>query len=210
MEQYKDDALLGLAGGARWARDKFAGLPAEANNIFLESKKLYESKMEVVISDVADLIGGELTRAKDRIAKGRDADHQVRRLAAEGAEEGGRATPPRRSATQFDQLEQDVDDKQEAPGRRPGHQVREARNAVDEEIKELQEANKGLWDKAKDAIGGAIKTILKLKDMLLGVLARAAGAIGKIIKDPIGFLGNLINAVKAGVDRASASASSTT
>ena len=34
--------------------------------------------------------------------------------------------------------------------------------------------------------------------MLLGVLARAAGAVGKIIKDPIGFLGNLVGAVKGG------------
>ena len=35
--------------------------------------------------------------------------------------------------------------------------------------------------------------------MLLGVLARAAAAIGKIIKDPIGFLGNFVNAVKSGI-----------
>ena len=63
----------------------------------------------------------------------------------------------------------------------------------------MQEENKGLWDKAKDAIGGAIETILKLKNMLLGVLARAAGAVEKIIKDPIGFLGNFVNAVKTGV-----------
>jgi len=40
---------------------------------------------------------------------------------------------------------------------------------------------------------------MKLKDMLLGVLARAAGAIDLIIKKPIEFLGNLVNAVKTGV-----------
>ena len=33
----------------------------------------------------------------------------------------------------------------------------------------------------------------------MGVLARAAGAVEKIIKDPIGFLGNFVNAVKTGV-----------
>jgi hypothetical protein len=36
--------------------------------------------------------------------------------------------------------------------------------------------------------------------MLTGVLARAAAAVDKIIKDPIGFVHNLVNGVKAGLD----------
>ena len=35
--------------------------------------------------------------------------------------------------------------------------------------------------------------------MLLGVLAKAADVIGDIIADPIGFLGNLVDGVKAGL-----------
>lgn len=46
-----------------------------------------------------------------------------------------------------------------------------------------------------------MNTILKLKDMLMSVLARAADAIGDIIKDPIGFLGNLIDGVKGGLNK---------
>ena len=38
------------------------------------------------------------------------------------------------------------------------------------------------------------------KDMLLETLAKVAHVIGKIIKDPIGFLSNLIAAVKMGLD----------
>ena len=49
------------------------------------------------------------------------------------------------------------------------------------------------------AIAGVIKTIIELKNMLMGVLAKAATAIGKIIKDPIGFLNNLVHAVGAGL-----------
>lgn len=198
MKRYKDKRYSGWRGKLRWAKDKLAGMPAEANNLFLESKKLYEQRMDVVISDVADLVGRELTRAKDRIAKGRaqitkfvaSQPKALQKVAGNAAKDIG---------DKFDQLEQDVDDKQDALVDDLATRYTEARNAVDEEIKELQSANRGLWDKAKDAIGGAIKTILKLKDMLLGVLSRAAGAIGKIIKDPIGFLGNLISAVKGGV-----------
>jgi phage-related protein len=198
MERYKNARYSGWRGRLRWLKDKVAGMPAEANNIFLESKKLYESKMDQVISDVADHIGKELTRAKDRIAKGRQdiakfvssQPKELQKVAKNAAREIG---------SQFDELESDVDSKQESLVDDLATRYSEARNAVDEEIKELQDANKGLWDKAKDAVFGAIQTILKLKNMLMGVLARAAGAIGKIIKDPIGFLGRLISAVKGGV-----------
>ena len=63
----------------------------------------------------------------------------------------------------------------------------------------MKAANSGLVDKAIDAVDGVIKTIIKFKDMLLNVLAKAADVIGDIISDPIGFLGNLVDAVKAGL-----------
>ncbi|PZS24655.1 MAG: hypothetical protein DLM58_24210 [Pseudonocardiales bacterium] len=198
MEKYKDARYDGLIGAARWTADLLTGLPAEANQIYLEAKKLYESKMERVISGVADFIGGELTRAKDRIAAGRNQikdfvarqPKDLQKVANESAQQ---------FSAQFDQLESDVDAKQDGLVDDLASKYVEARNSVDEEIKAAQDENKGWWDKAKDAIGGAIATVLKLKDMLLGVLARAAGAVGKIIKDPIGFLGNMVNAVKNGV-----------
>ena len=65
----------------------------------------------------------------------------------------------------------------------------------------MKAANKGLVDKAIDAIGGVIKTILQLKNLLLSVLAKAADVIGEILADPIGFLGHLVDGVKAGLTR---------
>ena len=50
---------------------------------------------------------------------------------------------------------------------------------------------------------------MQLKDMLLGVLAKAAPAVGAIIKDPIGFLGNLVSAVGAGLKQFMAISAST-
>ena len=154
--------------------------------------------MSDLISGIADFIGAQLTAAKDRIAAGRkeikafvaQQPKDLQKVAGEAAE---------KFEAQFDQLEGDVDSKQDGLVQDLASKYVEARTAVDEEITAAQEENKGLWDKAKDAIGGAIQTVLKLKDMLLGVLARAAGAIGKIIKDPIGFLGNFVNAVKGGI-----------
>ncbi|MEU4250300.1 hypothetical protein AB0F15_23095 [Amycolatopsis sp. NPDC026612] len=198
MKRYKDERYDGITGAARWAYDLFASLPAEANNLFLEAKKVYEVKMQGVIGDIADFVGQKLGEAKQLIADGRTRVQQkvasqspaLRKIAGEAAKEFG---------SQFDDLEKSVDEKQESLVEDLAQKYSAARTAVDEEIKALQAENKGLWDKAKEAVGGAIETILKLKDMLLGVLSRAANAVGLIIAKPIEFLGNLVNAVKTGV-----------
>src|SRR4029453_12692771 len=71
MDAYKDARYSGLLGKGRWLKDKFAGLPEEANQIFVQARQIYVNKMQAVISSVADLIGTELGKAKARIAQGR-------------------------------------------------------------------------------------------------------------------------------------------
>lgn len=198
MKAYKDKRYSGWTGKARWVKDKFAGLPKEANNLYQEARKLYVSQMQTVISSVADIIGTELGKAKARIAKGRaELKAEVDRLPADLRQFGEDAAKD--FACKFDDLEATVNEKSEQLVQDLATKYTAALNKIDEEIKKLQEANKGLIDKAKDAIVGAIKTINELKNLLLGILAKAASAIMKIIKDPIGFLGNLVKAVGAGL-----------
>ncbi|MEU9760056.1 hypothetical protein AB0D98_09810 [Streptomyces sp. NPDC047987] len=198
MKAYKDKRYSGLMGKGRWVKDKFAGLPREANDLYQEARKLYVTKMRAVISSVADLIGTELGRAKARIAKGRtELKAEVDKLPADLRQFGQDAAKD--FAGKFDDLESTVNEKSEQLVQDLATKYTAALNKIDEEIKKLQEANKGLIDKAKDAIVGALKTINELKNLLLGILAKAASAIMKIIKDPIGFLGNLVRAVGAGL-----------
>lgn len=199
MKKYKDKRYSGWTGKARWVKDKFAGLPDAANDLYQEARKLYVAQMQTVISSVADLIGTELGRAKARIAKGRtELKAEVDKLPADLRQFGEEAAKD--FAGKFDDLEATVNEKSEQLVQDLASKYTAALNKIDEEIKKLQEANKGLIDKAKDAIVGAIKTINELKNLLLGILAKAAGAIMKIIKDPIGFLGNLVRAVGAGLN----------
>ncbi len=200
MWDYKVRRYTGPLGPSLWLKDLFLKMPPEADNLFLESKKVYETKMAGVIDDVADFIGKELTRAKDRVAKGR-ADVQkfvveqpanLQKIAGQAAGEIG---------SQFDELEKSVDEKQNALVDDLAEKYSEARDAVDAEIKKLQAENQGLVGQAVAAVTGAVDTIKKLKDMLLGVLARAANAVDKIIKDPMKFLENFVNAVKAGIQK---------
>jgi hypothetical protein len=100
--------------------------------------------------------------------------------------------------SKFDELEQSVDNKESELIDSLAQKYNDNLKQLDARIDEMKAENRGWVDKAKDAIGGVIKTILELKNLLMGVLAKAAGAIDKIIKDPIGFLGNLISGIKQG------------
>lgn len=199
MKAYKDKRYSGLRGKARWVKDKFAGLPEEANGIYQESRKLYVNQMQGVISDIADTIGRELGRAKTRIGRGRsELQAEVEKLPADLRRFGEEAAQD--FAGQFDDLETQVDEKSEQLVQDLAQKYTEALDAIDEEITALQEANKGLWDRVKDAVVGVIQTIIELTNALMGILAKAASAVSKIIKDPIGFLGNVVRYVGDGLN----------
>ncbi|MFB6977783.1 phage tail protein [Streptomyces scopuliridis] len=199
MKQYKDRRYSGFTGKGRWLRDKFKGLPQEGLDIFKKSRELYVTTMQSVISSIADTIGTELGRAKTRIATGRnELKAEVDKLPADLRQFGEEAAAD--FAGKFDDLESQVNDKSTQLVQDLAQKYTEALNSVDEEIKKLEEENKGLIAKVVDAVVGVIQTINELKNLLLGILAKAAGAVMKILKDPIGFLRNLVSAVGAGLN----------
>ncbi|WP_349345334.1 hypothetical protein [Streptomyces rapamycinicus] len=198
MDEYKDRRYSGVTGKLRWVRDKFAGLPAEADKIFEEARDNYVRRMRQVISDVADTIGTELNRAKRRIAQGRgEVRDAVRKLPADLRSIGQQAAAE--FADKFDQLTQSVNDKGTQLVDTLATKYTDALKSVDDEIAAEKEKNKGLVAKAVDAVKAVINTIMELKRLLLSVLAKAAQAVMLILKDPIGFLRNLVSAVGAGL-----------
>ncbi|MCW5851047.1 MAG: hypothetical protein KIT87_13310 [Anaerolineae bacterium] len=198
-DKFEDERYSGVGGKLQWVADRFSA-PAELNQFVDEGRQLYLNKMNGVIDSVASIIETELNAAKARIAKGRqDIQAEVTKLPKHLQKEGAEAAS--KFEGQFDELDQQVDNKSEEMVQTLADKYVAAREAVDERVNAMKEANKGLYDRAKDAVKGVIDTILKLKDMLLNVLSRAAGIIDKIIKDPIGFLGNLVSAVKAGLNQ---------
>ena len=197
MDAYKDDRYSGVIGTGRWVKDKFLGLPSEVNAFYQEGRTLYLKLMDAVLDRVAATVEKGLNEAKDEITKGRKAVQNyvnkqpvsLQKVAQDAA---------KTIQSQFDQLEESVNDKQNQLIDSLAQKYNERLQAIDSRIEEMKAANRGLVDKALDAVAGVIETILELKNMLMGVLARAADAIGKIIKDPIGFLGNLVAGVKQG------------
>ncbi|WP_280874455.1 phage tail protein [Streptomyces pseudovenezuelae] len=198
MEEYKDERYSGATGKLRWLRDLFAGLPAEADKIFEEARDNYVRRMRQVISDVADTIGAQLNRAKKRIAQGRtEMRDAVQKLPADLRSIGKEAAAE--FTDKFDELTQSVDDKGTELVDTLATKYTDALKSVDDEIAAEKEKNKGLVAKAVDAVKAVINTIIELKNLLLSVLAKAAQAVMLILKDPIGFLRNLVTAVGAGL-----------
>ncbi|WP_008312527.1 DUF4157 domain-containing protein [Leptolyngbya sp. PCC 6406] len=192
-----------VSGYGTRAWDALTSLPPEVNEFFVEGKQLYIDQMDVALTDIANLVADTLNQAKDRIAEGRQQIHDYVTGLPESLQEFGREAAENIQA-QFDDLEESVNDKQEELIDSLAQSYSEGIQAVDARITEMQAANRGLWDKAKDAVGGALNTIAELKNMLMGALAGAAGSVNKIIQDPIGFLGNLIAGVKQGFQNFSA------
>ena len=198
MSAYKDERYSGIIGKGRWVKDKLMGMPSEVDAFYEEGKTGYLQAMDVVIGQVADVVGSELTKARDRIAEGRaEVSKYVAQLPKDLQQVGKDAEKD--LGDRFDQLSSDVDSKQDELVDAVAQKYVKARDELDARIEELKAANRGLVDKAIDAIGGVIKTIMQLKDMLLNVLSKAAGVIGDIIADPIGFLGNLVSGIKSGL-----------
>ena len=200
MSAYKKDRYGGWLGGLRWAKDKLLGMPDKVNEFYEAGRELYLKEMDGVISRVADIVGGDLTAAKQRIAKGRDEiSAYVKTLSPDLQKVGNEAA--QEIGEKFEQLESDVNDKQNEVVETLASKYVEARKGLDERIEALQAENKGLVDKAIGAIKAVINTIRELASMLKNALARAASVIGDIIGDPIGFLGNLISGIKGGIDK---------
>ena len=200
MAAYKEDRYSGWLGGLRWAKDKLLGMPPKVNEFYEAGRELYLKQMDGVISRVADIVGNDLTAAKQRIASGRtEIASYVKTLSPDLQKIGAEAS--KEIGDKFAQLENDVNDKQESVVDTLATKYTESRKGLDERIETLQAENQGLVDAAIGAIKGVINTIRELASMLTNVLSRAAGVVGDIIKSPVTFLGNLIAGVKGGILR---------
>jgi hypothetical protein len=198
-EAHKQERYGGWLGWARWIKDKFKSDP-EIDRIAERGKANFIKEMDAVIDNVVEIIARGITEAKAEIAHGKkEIQAYIEKLPADLQQVGQQAASDVQS--KFDELESSVNDKQDELIDTLSNKYKENLDAVNDRVEAIKEANKGLIDRAVDAVGGVIKIILKLKDMLLNVLARVADAVGKIIKDPIGFLGNLLNAVKQGFNQ---------
>ena len=176
--------------GSRWERHITAALAT--------ARAEYMRQVDIAIDEVADLVDKKLKEAKDYVAAGRaEVDQFVDGLDGHLRQAGEAA----RAAVSgdFDAMAAQIDQHRDALVSKLAQQYKESYERMSAREEELREANKSLWQRVYDATVGLIKKIIAFKNMLLDVLARAAGVVSEIIHDPIGFLGNLVSAVMLGL-----------
>lgn len=202
MDAYKEKrygAWYDVSGWGTRVRDAFKGLPPEVNIIFVKGREIYVNSMHTTLKGIANYVADTLNRAKQRIADGKkEIQKYVAGLSPELQKFGQDAE--KNIQEKFDALEEQVNSKQEELIDSLAQKYQENLKAIDEDIKKRQEDNKGWIDKAKDKIQGVIETINKLKQMFQQILARVQEVAALIIKDPIGFLKNLVGGLKQGFE----------
>ena len=198
MRRYKAERYSGFWGPGKWLKDKFLPLPDEANRIYERARDAYIAAMKQVIIRISYTVESSLRQAKDRISLGRtQLTATVEALPADLKAIGQSAAAE--FADRFTELQDTVNEKGTELVQTVADRYTEAVKQIDDLIAKEKEKNKGLLAKAVDAVKGVIDAIIELKNMLMGMLRKAVAAIGAILKDPIGFLKNLISAVGGGL-----------
>jgi hypothetical protein len=202
MSKYKWDRYLSnpLIGLGQWVADQFMGLPPEVNIFYAEGRQVYLASMDSRLTGIAIYIGGELNRAKQRVAQGKQEIQTYTAGLSPELQQVGREAADKIQG-KFNELDESVDSKQSELVDSLAQRYVEKSQELDSRIEEMKQANSGLVNMAAQAIGGVIKTIQDLATMLGNVLQRAANAVSAILKDPIKFLSNLIEGVKQGLQR---------
>ena len=151
--------------------------------------------MEGVITAVVDVVERGVTDSRALIATGREevttyVDGLPDALRQVGQEAAGQMQ------AQFSALEASVTAKEgelvDSLARRYTEQVSE----LDSRVEELRAEHQSFAATAWDATVGVARTVMKLKDLLLSVLSRAAGVVVDIVRHPIRFLDTMVEGVK--------------
>lgn len=175
-----------------------SGLPKEVHDIFVDEKDIFIRAMDKVINEIAEEVSSKLNSAIDEIESGRKkVEDYVGKLEPALQEYGRQAADD--ILGKFDELEQSVEDKQNDLTDKLAKQYADNVGKLQEKFDKIKSDKQGLLGAALGALAAVIRTIKQLANMLFDVLAKVAHVVGKIIKDPISFLGNLVKAVGMGL-----------
>lgn len=200
IEKYKDERYSGIRGAARWLADRFRPVPPGIKAILQKARTVFMQEMDVLIVRIAKLVDTRLAEAKAEIDRGQAAiKTYVNKLPADLREVGKQAQSE--VAGRFDELRQGVDAKKQQLASKLAERYKKASEDADAALKKIEEENKSALGGLIEAIGEVLKVLTEFKNKLMSLLRKAQSAIKLIIADPIGFLKNLLAAIKGGFMR---------
>jgi hypothetical protein len=197
VKRYLSIPLLGLAA---WVRDQFKGLPDEVNVFYTAGRALFTRMMDALVVRVANLVETRLREAKAIVSAGRAEIATYVAGLPKNLQAVGQ-TAQKEVAGRFEELERGIDDKKSQLAQQLAQKYKEAFDKADEALKAIQDENKGLIDGFMEKLGEVIKILTEFKAKLMALLKKGEDAIKMVLADPIGFLGNLLAAIKQGFNQ---------
>ncbi len=199
VEKRFDDRYSGF-GAALWLKDKLLPLPPEVKAWFDQAHQVFMRDLDALVVQVANMVEGRLKEAKDEIAKGqKEISDYVAGLPANLQAVGKAAEQEMKG--RFDELRQGVDDKKNDLAQSLAQRYKDAYDKGAAALKEMKDAHKSLYEKMRDALLEVIEVLRNFKNRVMGMLKKGQETIDLIVADPIGFLKNLLNAIKQGINQ---------
>ena len=187
-----------IVGAARWIRDQFLGLPDEVNVFYQQGRNVFQAAMDALIVRVAAVVERRLKEAKAEVAKGQA---EIKAFVASQPKDLQQVAMKAQADVQsrFAELESGIEEKKNSLAQSLAQKYKEGFDKANEALKKIQDENKGFVQALIEKLGEVIKALLEFKAKLMAILRKGAETIKLIIADPLGFLGNLIAAVKGGI-----------
>jgi hypothetical protein len=200
IDEFFDERYSGIRGAARWLADKFRPAPARVKEIIQSNLQRFNKVMDALIDRVANFVEMRLQRAQTDIDKGqKQIKDYVAKLPRDLQSLGKEAE--KAMASRFDEMRDGVEAKKNELAQKLAEKYKAAHDQANELAKKIEEENEGPFYRFAKALAEIVKIILEFKDKLMALLRKAADVIGQILDDPIGFLGNLVTAIKTGVNQ---------
>ncbi len=200
IEKFKDERYSGPVGWGRWVADQFRAVPPEIKAILQRNRTRFTSEMDALVVRIANTVESRLNEAKGEIDKGQGRIKTYVASLPRDLQAVGKAAE-KEMASRFDEMRKGVDDKQNELAQKLAQKYKEAHDQADEALKKIEEENKGALSGFIEAIGEVIKMLMEFKAKLMALLKKGEDTIKLIIADPIGFLSNLIAAIKQGLNQ---------
>ncbi|MCK4529045.1 DNA/RNA non-specific endonuclease, partial [candidate division WOR-3 bacterium] len=203
LRRYGERAWIPVVGlllaAGTWVYDKFRGINEfpEVKQIYENGKNRYIADLDAVIVDIANLVEETLAWCQNEIQNGCNGIQEYLEGLPESLREVGEQTSSRVSE-RFDELRDNVEERRNSLADQLVESYRQAREALDQRIEEMQAENRGLVNQFMDRLRGVLEAIRNFRDRLMSIIGEAGDVIELILEDPIGFLENLLDALKRG------------
>jgi len=185
-----------------WGYDKLKGIDEVPGikKIYVDANKKFLKDIGAVVDEIANHVERQLKAAKDEVAAGQKKIADYVASLPKDLQEVGRAAEKEISG-RFDELRQGIEDKKNDLAQNLAQRYKEAQDKAQEAINEMKAEDKGLVTAFIEKIGEIIEILRKFRDRVMGLLKKAAATIDLIVSDPIGFLKNLLAAIKQGLNQ---------